>query len=100
MQTGIVPGCLVISIAGRDSGKYYMVLEMCPEGTVHLVDGQAKRVAKPKKKNVKHLSFYSGPSPGIDRKMTAGLRITDMDVRRELQDVDTTDSKEEITTVP
>ncbi len=48
-------GQLVYSRAGRDKGKPYLVLARAGETEVWIVDGAARRVEAPKKKNVKHL---------------------------------------------
>jgi ribosomal protein L14E/L6E/L27E len=48
------PGQLVISKAGRDKGKWYVVYKV--EGPwVYIVDGKTRRLEKPKKKNLRHL---------------------------------------------
>lgn len=49
-------GNIVLSIAGRDKGNYYVVVEK--QGNfVNIVDGYAKTLEKPKKKNIKHLQL-------------------------------------------
>lgn len=48
------PGQLVISKAGRDKGKWFVVYKI--EGPwVYLVDGKTRRLERPKKKNIRHL---------------------------------------------
>ena len=47
-------GDLVISIAGRDKGKTFLVISIENE-FVYLVDGKTRKVDKPKKKKIKHL---------------------------------------------
>ncbi len=52
MQTGSA----VISKAGGDSGKTYIVLGFDEKGYALVSDGKRHLLAAPKKKNVKHLS--------------------------------------------
>ncbi len=52
------PGQLVRSLAGRDKGKHYLVLQELDEKYVLLVDGRRRPVARPKKKNKAHLQHY------------------------------------------
>ncbi len=52
------PGQLVRSLAGRDKGNHYLVLEKLDQKHVLLVDGRSRPVARPKKKNVAHLQHY------------------------------------------
>ncbi|HHT87584.1 MAG TPA: hypothetical protein GX002_01005 [Clostridiales bacterium] len=47
-------GCFVESKAGRDAGKYYVIINTHNE-YVYLVDGNIRTLNNPKKKNVKHV---------------------------------------------
>ena len=51
-------GDIVLSTQGRDKGNYFLVVE-ANDGFVFLVDGGMRKLAQPKKKNVKHVS-HSG----------------------------------------
>lgn len=52
------PGQLVRSLAGRDKGRHYLVLQEIDHKYVLLVDGRRRPVARPKKKNKAHLQHY------------------------------------------
>ncbi len=52
------PGQLVRSLAGRDKGKHYLVLEKLDHKHVLLVNGRSRPVERPKKKNIVHLQQY------------------------------------------
>ncbi len=52
------PGQLVRSLAGRDKGKHYLVLEKVDHKHVLLVDGRNRPIEWPKKKNIVHLQHY------------------------------------------
>jgi len=58
MILDLMPGQLVRSLAGRDKGKHYLVLETLDHKHVLLVDGRSRPVERPKKKNVAHLQHY------------------------------------------
>lgn len=51
-------GSVVKSKSGHDSGSFYVVVAL--EGEfAYIADGRRRKVAKPKKKNVKHLAKTS-----------------------------------------
>lgn len=47
-------GLIVCAKAGRDLGRYFVVLE-AESGYALIADGKTRKLDKPKKKNVKHL---------------------------------------------
>jgi ribosomal protein L14E/L6E/L27E len=47
-------GMVVKSIAGKDCGRYSVVTE-CDEGFAMICDGRHRRLAHPKRKNLRHL---------------------------------------------
>lgn len=85
MEEHLVPGQLVVSVAGRDRGKYYLVLEKTVNNTVRVADGEYRKVAGPKKKNVKHISPLPQIDPEFVEKIQSGRKITDLDVRKALK---------------
>ncbi len=52
------PGQLVRSLAGRDKGRHYLVLQELDNKYVLVVDGRRRPVARPKTKNKEHLQHY------------------------------------------
>ncbi len=48
-------GMVVRSIAGHDSGSWLVVMSL-ENGFAFVADGKERKVEKPKKKNIKHLS--------------------------------------------
>ncbi|HHT01323.1 MAG TPA: RNA-binding protein [Firmicutes bacterium] len=54
----VVPGQLVTSRAGRDEGQAYLVLRVLDESFVLVADGAKRPLAKPKRKNIRHLNVY------------------------------------------
>ena len=47
-------GLVVRASAGRDSGKFFVVLE-CSEGYCFIADGKSRKLGSPKRKNTKHI---------------------------------------------
>ncbi|MFZ5597010.1 MAG: RNA-binding protein [Bacillota bacterium] len=87
MLDNLEPGRLVVSTAGRDCGKYYLVLEEAAGDRVCVVDGEARRIVKPKRKNRKHLKPLPDVSLELNEKIKAGVKITDHEVRRALREI-------------
>ena len=72
----IIKGMVVKSTAGHDGGSYYVVTAI-DGGFAYIADGRERRLAKPKKKNVKHLQRTNGSvelSGLTDKKLKAALR--------------------------
>ena len=53
-------GDFVVSLAGRDRGRTFIVTEVCGDGYVMIVDGKLRKVDKPKRKKLKHVSYAGG----------------------------------------
>lgn len=81
------PGRLVSSTAGRDRGKFYLILNRVSETRVHLVNGAERKVSGPKLKNIKHLKVYPLVAKDIAEKVASGQRVTDLEVRKALQEL-------------
>ena len=52
----LAKGSVVKSMSGRDQNRYYLVLDFC-EGFAWIADGKVRKLASPKKKSFKHLTF-------------------------------------------
>ena len=50
------PGRVVISTQGHDAGRWHVIVSVLDARYVLICDGEARRLAQPKKKQVKHLS--------------------------------------------
>ncbi|MBN2260247.1 MAG: KOW domain-containing RNA-binding protein [Clostridiales bacterium] len=81
----VLPGQLVVSKAGRDFGRYFVIIEIIDDQFVHLVDGDLRKVEKPKKKKIKHLQKTNHVSQFIVDKIDNGEKITNVMVRREIE---------------
>lgn len=79
-------GQLVSSCAGRDQGRFYVIVEVVNSSSVKVVDGDLRRVERPKLKNVKHLVPYKKEVTSIMEKLRNGQRITNEQVRLALKE--------------
>ncbi|MBR6645708.1 MAG: RNA-binding protein [Clostridia bacterium] len=59
-------GAVALSTAGHDAGIYCIITELDGE-YAYIADGRGRRIDRPKKKKLKHLSLtdHSVPSDGI-----------------------------------
>lgn len=88
MQVEMRPGQVVVSIAGRDRGRRYIVMRVIDDTFVAVVDGTYRRVSNPKKKNVRHLMWTRKVDGYVGSKILAGARVTDEEVREALRSVE------------
>ena len=73
-------GGICQSRQGRDSGRYYLIKSVNADDTVMLVDGNFKKLAAPKKKNVKHLKLLPDRAESIAEKLSDGRQVFDTEV--------------------
>jgi ribosomal protein L14E/L6E/L27E len=69
-------GDVVLSRAGRDSGRTFVVLKTIDENFVLIVDGRLRTLDRPKKKKRMHLLKAS------DARMELSGRLLDADFRK------------------
>lgn len=74
-------GQVVKSRAGRDNGKIFLILDIIDEQFVLLVDGDLRKLDKPKRKKVKHLIIYNSVIPDFKDKLESKVKINDAYVR-------------------
>lgn len=73
-------GQIVYSKAGRDSGKYYAVVELVGEDRVKIADGCARRIKRAKLKNIKHLQSDGDVLARIAEKLKNGSQVFDAEL--------------------
>ena len=74
---------VVISLNGRDEGKYFLVVGTDNEYSL-LADGKGRRIEKPKRKKNKHVKREIRPDDQITKKLVAGEKVTNNEIRRVL----------------
>ena len=77
-------GIVAISLAGRDKGRYFVVIEVLDNGYVKIADGSLRKVDNAKKKKLKHLKLKPVTIPTIKQKILDGEKIYDYDIRAHL----------------
>ena len=77
-------GNIVLSKAGRDKGKYFVVLDVIDTQYVEIADGDLRKVDNPKKKKCKHLENTGKTSERVCQKLAEGIRVTNPELHREL----------------
>lgn len=75
-------GRIVYSKAGRDKDKYFMILDVLNEEFVYLVDGDLRRLERPKKKKIKHLIFTDKICDEVKDIILKGKRLNDATLRK------------------
>lgn len=80
------PGQVVVSLAGRDKGRAYVVMRVLSERAVLVADGERRKVVKPKMKNTRHLRPGGLPNEELARRLADGMAVSDQDLRRVLQE--------------
>ncbi|SCN24102.1 50S ribosomal protein L14e [Clostridium sp. N3C] len=78
-------GRVVLSTAGRDSGKLYIIMDVIDDNYVLLTDGKLRPESKPKKKKLRHLRFTDIIAEEIKKDILSGKRLNDSAIRSFLQ---------------
>lgn len=78
-------GSVVLSKQGRDKGLYFVVTSVDKKGFVYLADGSMRKLASPKKKNVKHVSYSGVTLNSIAEKLCNNKKVFDSEVKSALR---------------
>jgi len=82
-----VVGGICQSTQGRDKDRYYVICSVQNDGLVLVVDGNFKKLAEPKKKNVKHLRLLPDRAEAIGAKLLDGRQVFDSEVYSALKNL-------------
>lgn len=82
IQVELHPGQIVYSKAGRDKGKYFIVIKRIDDNYVYISDGDLRRIDRPKKKKIKHLLVTENKAEYIVQKLERSQKITNSDIRK------------------
>lgn len=77
-------GQIVISKAGRDKGKTFVIMGFTNE-YVYLTDGNIRKVDKPKKKKIKHIQKTNIIEETVQNKLSNDLKISNSEIRKIIQ---------------
>ena len=81
-------GRVVLSKAGRDKDKFFIVLGILDDEYIYISDGFLRGVDKPKKKKMKHLVFTNVVSEEIRSLLMSGEKVSNAVIRNFLQSYD------------
>lgn len=73
-------GRVVYSKSGRDAGRYFIICGLCPDGCVLIADGNLRRLDKPKKKKLRHLTLTHDVLESIAAKLAEGKKVFDKEI--------------------
>ena len=74
---------IVISLAGRDEGKLFYVMEV-EDNCVLLADGKGRKLENPKRKKLKHVRRVSRTETRVAAKILNGDKVLNSELRRDL----------------
>ncbi len=74
---------IVMSAAGRDSGKLFVVLAVEGEYLL-LADGKSRKVESPKRKKRRHVRFVAQDGGRLSKQIKGEAGITNSELRRTL----------------
>ena len=78
-------GQVVYSKSGHDKGGIFIVTGV-GDGYVYIVDGERRKLQKPKKKNIVHIQPTNFVNKEIAKKLNENLYILDADIRKALKE--------------
>ena len=74
---------IVISLAGRDEGKLFYVIDT-EENFVLIADGKGRKLENPKRKKLKHVRRVSRTETRVAAKIQNGDKVLNSELRRDL----------------
>ena len=86
-------GSICYSTAGRDRGRYFIVVGM-EDGFAYIADGKLRKIEKPKKKKLMHLKAMPQKAEMLALKLRENETVGNSDIRKGLMTPDMIDSKE------
>ena len=85
MNKNVHKGQIVKSISGRDKGRYFIVIKICPDDMVLISDGTLRKIQKPKLKKIKHLELTTSLCDAVDQINYDDLQSQNAFIRRQLE---------------
>jgi len=85
MYYPMVVGSVVYSRAGRDKGRFFLVVQVVDDSFVRIADGKTRILAKAKLKKIKHLNNEGEVISKISEKLLAGVKVFDAEINSALK---------------
>lgn len=83
---GLTLGQVVYSIAGRDKGNKFIVIDIVDESYVLISDGDLRRIENAKKKKIKHLKITGEVVQTLCDKLEKKVRVSNSEIRKALSE--------------
>ena len=77
----VEPGCFVLSKAGRDQGRLFLVVGEVDDDFVMVANGALRKMDHQKKKRRKHLKPTGAVVQAVKERLAEGLPIEDHELR-------------------
>ena len=74
---------IILSLAGRDKGKLFYVIET-EENYVLIADGKGRKLENPKRKKLKHVRRVTRTETRVALKIQNGDKVLNSELRRDL----------------
>ena len=81
-------GQIVISTAGRDKGRKFVVLCIIDAKYVYISDVDIRKAEKPKLKKIKHLKKLNHVAEDIKDKLESCEKLSNSEIRKLLKSID------------
>ncbi len=81
MEEKIKVGDIVLSKAGRDKERHFVVVAL-QDIFAFVADGDLRKIDSPKKKKLKHIKGTGAKSEYIEDKLSDNLKVTNAELRR------------------
>ncbi len=90
----IEPGRLVISKAGRDKGRKFLILQIADKDYVYISDGSLRKKEKPKKKKIKHLAITGIVADTVKSKIETNKDVENYEIKNFLKSLEEKNKQE------
>ena len=74
---------IIESLAGRDKGKFFYVMDV-EENYVLIADGKGRKLENPKRKKLKHVRRVTRTETRVAMKIQNGDKVLNSELRRDL----------------
>ena len=81
-------GSLVLSKAGRDKDRYFIIIGIVDSNHVNIADGDLRKIENPKMKKLIHLKLVEECVPNLAEHLNKNSKLTNAMLRKLLKDID------------
>ena len=85
LDNDIARAQVVKSRAGRDKGRIFLIIDIIDDENVFIVDGDLRKLDKPKKKKIKHLIVYNTILNELKYKLDNNIKLNNAYIRKLLE---------------